>query len=150
MKVILYQPQIPSNTGNIVRTCNVSGNDLVLVKPLGFSTSDKALKRAGLDYWEGVDVQIIDNLESYLANCSHNFYFYSSHATQPYTEVAYTDTDLLIFGSETGGICSSFHTRYPEKFRTIPMRKNSRCLNLANAVSIVLYEAWRQQGFPTR
>lgn len=150
MKVVLYQPQIPSNTGNIVRTCNVSGSDLVLVKPLGFSTSDKALKRAGLDYWEGVHVQSIDNLHSYLESCPYNFYFYSSHSTQPYTDVAYNETDLLIFGSETGGICPSFLAKYPEKFRTIPMKKNSRCLNLANAVSIVLYEAWRQQGFSNR
>lgn len=150
MKIVLFQPQIPQNTGNIVRTCNVSGSSLILVKPLGFSVTDRALKRAGLDYWEGVNVEIIDSLEEYLKNCPHNFYFYSSHATRPYTEANYTSADLLIFGSETSGLSPYFLENYPEKFYTIPMRENSRCLNLANAASIVLYEAWRQQSFTTR
>ena len=147
MKVILFQPQIPQNTGNIVRTCSVSGNDLVLVKPLGFSISDRHLKRAGLDYWEEVKVDVIDNLDEYLENTSNSFYFFSSHATKLYTEIEYTTTDLLIFGSETSGLNPIFLEKYPDKFLTLPMKKNSRCLNLSNTVSIVLYEAWRQQGF---
>ncbi len=150
MKVILFQPQIPQNAGNIVRTCNVSGNDLILVKPLGFSTSNKALKRAGLDYWEGINVEIIDNLEDYLNTTSHSFYFFSSHAKHLYTDVQYTKEDLLIFGSESHGLSPQFVEKYPEKFLTLPMKKNSRCLNLANTVSIVIYEAWRQQGFQSR
>ena len=150
MKVILYQPQIPQNTGNIVRTCSVSGNDIMLIKPLGFSVSNKSLKRAGLDYWAGVNVEITDNLESLLLTCKENFYFFSSHATAFYTEIPYQPSDYLIFGSETSGLSSYFHEKYPEKFYTIPMIENSRCLNLANTVSIVLYEALRQQGFSNR
>ncbi|MBM3207590.1 MAG: tRNA (cytidine(34)-2'-O)-methyltransferase [Chlamydiae bacterium] len=147
MKVVLFQPQIPQNTGNIVRTCSVSGNDLVLVRPLGFSISDRQLKRAGLDYWEEVKVDVIDDLDEYLKSTSNSFYFFSSHATKLYTEIEYTSTDLLIFGSETSGLNPIFLEKYPEKFVTLPMKKNSRCLNLSNTVSIVLYEAWRQQGF---
>ena len=150
MKIILYQPQIPQNTGNIVRTCSVTGSQLILTKPLGFSTSSRLLKRAGLDYWEGVDVHIIESLEEYLLHCVNNFYFFSSHAKNLYTEIDYLPNDLLVFGSETGGLSPYFLTKYPEKFYTLPMKENSRCLNLANTVSIVLYEAWRQQGFLLR
>jgi tRNA (cytidine/uridine-2'-O-)-methyltransferase len=147
MKIVLFQPQIPQNTGNIVRTCSVSGADLVLVKPLGFSINDKYLKRAGLDYWEEVNIEIIDNLEKYLEETHSSFYFFSSRATKFYTDVQYKPSDLLIFGSETDGLHPVFFEKHPEKFLKVPMKKNSRCLNLSNTVSIVLYEAWRQQGF---
>lgn len=147
MKVVLFQPQIPQNTGNIVRTCKVTGSDLVLVKPLGFSVSDKALKRAGLDYWDGVNVHIIDNLFEFLSSLNSPFYFFSSHAKKSYAEIPYTADDFLIFGSETGGLAPIFLEKWPELFVTLPMMNDSRCLNLANTVSIVLYEAWRQQGF---
>lgn len=147
MKVILYEPQIPQNTGNIVRTCKVTGSDLTLVKPLGFSITDRALKRAGLDYWDGVSVDVIDNLLKYLSQVKTPFYFFSSHAKKAYTEIAYTQDDLLIFGSETSGLSPIFLEKWPELFITLPMMNDSRCLNLANTVSIVLYEAWRQQGF---
>lgn len=147
MKIILFQPQIPQNTGNIVRTCSVSGTDLVLVKPLGFSINDKHLKRAGLDYWDEVNIEVISNLEEYLETTQSSFYFYSSHATKLYTDVQYKSSDLLIFGSETAGLNPVFLEKHPEKFLKVPMTKNSRCLNLSNTVSIVLYEAWRQQGF---
>lgn len=147
MKVVLFQPQIPQNTGNIVRTCSVSGSELLLVRPLGFSTSNRRLKRAGLDYWEGVDVSYTDNLESYLESMSTPFYFFSSHATKLYTEIAFQPSDHLIFGSETSGLPQAFHQRWPHLFYTIPMKSGARCLNLANAASIVLYEAWRQHSF---
>jgi tRNA(Leu) C34 or U34 (ribose-2'-O)-methylase TrmL len=207
MKVVLFQPQIPQNTGNIVRTCAVTGNDLILVKPLGFSTSSRQLKRAGLDYWEGVKVSQIDNLETYLENLetepvaelsapgkiddfgadasrheeaylskvddegrlaagqgfacrpkrailtgarsskAGSFYFFSSHATKVYTDIDYSQDDHLIFGSETAGLPPVFWERWPEKFYTLPMKPEARCLNLSNAVSIVTFEAWRQQLF---
>jgi len=117
---------------------------------LGFSVSNKALKRAGLDYWDGVDVEIVDNLDTYLSQQNSNFFFFSSHAKQLYTNIEYTPQDILIFGSESFGLSPHFLAQYPEKFYTLPMIENSRCLNLANTVSIVLYEAWRQQGFATR
>lgn len=147
MQVVLFQPQIPQNTGNIVRTCKVTGNDLLLVTPLGFQTSDKELKRAGLDYWAGVDVSLTDNLEDLLSKTSRPFYFFSSHATKFYTEIPYSKDDLLIFGSETAGLPPIFFEKWPELFFTLPMIKDSRCLNLANTVSIVLYKAWEKQGF---
>ena len=147
MKVVLFQAQIPQNAGNIVRTCNVSGNSLIFVRPLGFSTTSRHLKRAGLDYWEGVQVEFIDDLMSFLSAQAAPFYFFSSHASSLYTEIQYSPDSLLIFGSETAGLPHEYHARWPERFYTIPMRQESRCLNLANAVSIVIYEAWRQQKF---
>jgi tRNA (cytidine/uridine-2'-O-)-methyltransferase len=147
LKIILFEPQIPQNAGNIVRTCAVTGSQLILVKPLGFSTSSRMLKRAGLDYWEDVEVQIIDNLETYLDQLDAPFYFYSSRAEKNYSEIDYTFEDHLIFGSETGGLPETFWEKWPEKFYTLPMKKGARCLNLANTVSIVLYEALRQQHY---
>lgn len=150
MKIILYQPQIPQNAGNIVRTCAVTGCDLIMVTPLGFSTHDRWLKRAGLDYWEGVDVSFIDNLEAYLAQQTSPFYFFSSKATQRHTSVTYPTDSLLIFGSETTGLPSALFEKWPEYFVTLPMQPGARCLNLATSVGIGIYEAWRQQGFPIR
>ncbi|MEM1282913.1 MAG: tRNA (cytidine(34)-2'-O)-methyltransferase [Chlamydiota bacterium] len=147
MKIILFQPQIPQNTGNIVRTCSVTGTDLVLVEPLGFSINDRWLKRAGLDYWEGVQMDLINDLERYLEAYPHNFYFFSSHATQSYTDIDFTKDDALIFGSETNGLPQELHKRWPEKFVTLPMLPTSRCLNLATSAGIAVYEAWRQQNF---
>lgn len=147
MKIILFQPQIPQNTGNIVRTCAVTGAELLLVRPLGFSTTSRWLKRAGLDYWEGVDVQFIDDLEAHLEQCDHPFYFFSSKAKLLYTDIDYTERDALIFGSETAGLPHHLLERWPERCVTIPMIEGVRCLNLATSVGIGLYEAWRQQGF---
>lgn len=147
MKIVLYQPQIPQNTGNIVRTCSVTGNDLILVGPLGFSIQDRWLKRAGLDYWEGVNVQIIEDIENLLNQTDKNFYFYSSKSTVPFTDVNYTKEDFLIFGSETSGLPEIFHQKWPDRFLTIPMVPQARCLNLATSVGIIVYEAWRQQGW---
>ena len=145
--IVLFEPQIPQNAGNIVRTCKVTGAKLVLVKPLGFSTSNSALKRAGLDYWDGVDVELIDDLPLWLSQTNSPFYFFSSHAKKLYSDVSYTPGCIFIFGSETSGLPSYFHQTWPELFLTLPMVKNSRCLNLANTASIVIYEAWRQIGF---
>lgn len=147
MKIILFQPQIPQNTGNIVRTCSVAGASLTLVRPLGFSVTDRWLKRAGLDYWEGVDVSFIDDLEKYLESTNHPFYFFSSKAEKKYSDIKYGPNDILIFGSETSGLPELFAQKWPERYATIPMIPESRCLNLATSAGIVLYEAWRQQGF---
>lgn len=147
MKIILFNPQIPQNTGNIVRTCAVTGCSLILVRPLGFSISDRWLKRAGLDYWEGVDVSLIDDLECYLQNQENKFYFFSSKAERTYTDVEFSADDSLIFGSETSGLPPVFFEKWPERFLRIPMRSDVRCLNLATSVGIVTYEALRQQEF---
>lgn len=147
MRIILVEPQIPQNTGNVVRTCAVTGAGLTLVEPLGFRISDRQLKRAGLDYWLGVDVQIIDNLEEYLLAAPGNFYFFSSKSDKPYTEISYQKSDYLIFGAETSGLPALLWKRWPERFATIPMLPSARCLNLSSAAAIVLYEALRQQNF---
>jgi tRNA (cytidine/uridine-2'-O-)-methyltransferase len=147
MQVILYQPQIPQNAGNIVRTCAVTGCDLLMVRPLGFSTHDRWLKRAGLDYWEGVNVSFIDDLDLYLNESEGSFYFFSSKATTLYSSVTYQADSKLIFGSETAGLPSTLIEKWPDRFVHIPMIAGVRCLNLATSVGIGVYEAWRQQGF---
>ena len=146
MKIVLVHPEIPQNTGNIIRTCAVTGTGLVLVRPLGFHFSDRKLKRAGLDYWDQVDITLIDDLPSFLATAGPPFFF-SSHATTFYHEVSYPEDALLIFGSETRGLDAGYRELWPHAFYKIPMRGKSRCLNLANAVSIVLYEGLRQNNF---
>lgn len=146
MIVVLFQPQIPQNSGNVVRSCAVTGTDLILVPPFGFSLSNRWLKRAGLDYWEGVNVQIVENLEVWLDATSSPFYFFSSHAKKLYTDVNYTSDSILIFGSETSGLPSHYVEKYPDRFVTIPMLPESRCLNLATSVGIGLFEAIRQVG----
>jgi tRNA (cytidine/uridine-2'-O-)-methyltransferase len=147
MEIVLYQPEIPQNTGNIVRTCSVTATALTLVRPLGFSISDKTLKRAGLDYWDEVQISYIDHLITYLTATEKPFYFFSSKAKTLYTEIPFTRDDLFIFGSESSGLPVDIFTKWPEKIYTIPMASNARCLNLSNSVAIVLYEALRAQNF---
>lgn len=144
MKVILFQPQIPQNTGNIVRTCAVTGSSLTLIAPLGFSITDRWLKRAGLDYWEGVQVDVVESLERLLEQAPNNFYFFSSKAEQTYTEIHYKPDDWLVFGSEVSGLPDYVAKRWPEKCVKIPMVESARCLNLATSVGIAVYEVIRQ------
>lgn len=147
MIIVLFEPQIPQNTGNIVRTCAITRSKLILVRPLGFRVCDRNLKRAGLDYWDDVDIEYIDNLDLYLENTTSQFYFFSSKASTNYTEITFKEDDLLIFGSETKGLPDRIHTRWKSQFYTIPMAAGQRSLNLANSVAIVLYEGLRQQSF---
>lgn len=144
MKIVLYQPQIPQNTGNIARTCAATGAGLILVRPLGFSTHSRHLKRAGLDYWDSVEVEEIDDLTTCLTGPC---FFFSSKAKKLYTEAEYTSDAFLIFGSETTGLPEQFWEKWPDRFFTLPMRAGQRCLNLASTASIVLYEALRQTHF---
>lgn len=143
MKVLLFQPEIPQNTGNIIRTCAVTGSELILVRPLGFSIADRWLKRAGLDYIDSVKITVIDDLEEYLQKVESKFYFFSSKATKIYTDVSYENNDILIFGSESSGLPSYVHEKWPENFLKLPMLPNHRCLNLATSVGIAVYEALR-------
>jgi tRNA (cytidine/uridine-2'-O-)-methyltransferase len=147
MKIILFQPQIPQNTGNIVRTCSVTGVSLVLVKPLGFSVSDRHLKRAGLDYWEGVNVEIIEDLEAFLEKEKGAIHLFTSKAKKWYTDQKYKEEDVLIFGSETEGLPKKIIAKYQESCVKIPMIDGARCLNLATCVGIALFEAKRQLNF---
>jgi tRNA (cytidine/uridine-2'-O-)-methyltransferase len=115
-----------------------------LVHPLGFSTNDRWLKRAGLDYWEGVNVEEIEDLDTYLEQTTDSFYFFSSKSKNLYTEENYDSNSLLIFGSETTGLPARYFEKWPDRFFTIPMQEGARCLNLATSAGIVLFEALRQ------
>lgn len=148
MHIVLFQPEIPANTGNIARLCAVTGCHLHLVRPLGFSTDDKYLKRAGLDYWHLVDIHYYDSLEEVLEKFKdHKVFFLSSFATKSYAEVEYDADSVLIFGRETSGLPAWVHEQYEEKCLRIPMLPQTRCLNLSNSVAIVAYEAFRQIDF---
>ena len=147
-EIVLIEPEIPPNTGNIARLCAATGTPLHLVGPLGFRVSDRAVRRAGLDYWEQVDLRRHADLESFEATVSdRSFHLFSARATRPYTEAAYKAGDLLLFGSETRGLPRGLLDRHPERTWTIPMKTEAvRSLNLADTASIVLYEALRQRS----
>jgi tRNA (cytidine/uridine-2'-O-)-methyltransferase len=145
VKIVLFQPQIPQNTGNIARTCAATNAGLILVRPLGFSLADRHMKRAGLDYWDRVSLEVVDTVEDILPRGS--CFFFSSKAKKIYSSASFPSDSLLIFGSETEGLPKDLFENYPERFYTIPMATGQRCLNLASSVAIVLYEALRQNEF---
>ena len=147
--IVLVEPEIPQNTGNIARTCAVTGARLHLVRPLGFSLDDRQLKRAGLDYWDELNVCYYDSfVEVEQANPDARFFLLSTHATKSYADAQYRDGDFLVFGKETAGLGPALLARRSEDAVRIPMREGLRSLNLSNSVALVLYEALRQNGFP--
>ncbi len=149
MHIVLVEPEIPGNTGNIARLCAANHVTLHLVKPLGFSLEDKYMKRAGLDYWHLVDVHIHENFEEVLERYKeHRFFYNTTKADASYTDVQFRDTDMLVFGKETKGLPEELLKQYPDQCIRIPMVEAARSLNLSNAVAIVTYEAMRQLGFP--
>ncbi len=145
--IVLVEPEIPPNTGSIARLCGATDTVLHLVHPLGFSTSDKHLKRAGLDYWRFVDIRYWDNFESFLtAQAEEQLYFFTTKVKKTYTEARYRPGDFLIFGKETKGLPEDVLKLYQERCYTLPMASGHiRSLNLAMTAGIVLYEALRQQ-----
>jgi len=147
--VVLVEPEIPPNTGNIGRLCLATGSTLHLVKPLGFSIDDRTLKRAGLDYWKEVEVKLWDSLEQLQGELASNarFFFLTTKSDRAYYDVRFHAGDFLVFGRETKGLPESLLARHTEELLTIPMR-GTRSLNLATAVGIVLFEAMRQQQRP--
>lgn len=146
--IVLVEPEIPYNTGNIARTCAVTGATLHLVKPLGFSLEDRYLRRAGLDYWSEVDVRVHESLADLQAQYPNGRFFYTTTRTRRwYTDVRYQPGDFLVFGKETAGLPQDLLDANPERCIRIPMRPTLRSLNLSNAAAIVLYEALRQTGF---
>lgn len=148
MNIVLYQPEIPPNTGNIARTCACTGSSLHLIRPLGFSTDEKAVRRAGLDYWDKLDIYYYDNLEELFAQYQDNdFYFATKFADNYYDEVEYQEDDFLVFGRETAGLPDYILESHSENCIRIPMRENIRSLNLANSVAIILYEGLRQNNW---
>ena len=147
--IVLYEPEIPPNTGNIIRLVANSGANLALIEPLGFELSDTKLKRAGLDYHELAKVRIYSNLDDYLKTINLDRVFaFSTKGTQFHSNVKFKKGDTLIFGPETRGLPDTILERFRTTLLRIPMHPKSRSLNLANAVSIGLYEAWRQIGYP--
>ncbi|MFA5536500.1 MAG: tRNA (uridine(34)/cytosine(34)/5-carboxymethylaminomethyluridine(34)-2'-O)-methyltransferase TrmL [Bacillota bacterium] len=148
MHIVLVEPEIPQNTGNIVRTCAVTGSVLHLVKPLGFSVEDKFLKRAGLDYWHLLDIRYYDSFWDLRKLFPKNsFYFTTKKGKRFYTEVTYHAEDFLVFGKETQGLPQELLEVNRDNLIRIPMIKGVRSLNLSNSVAIVLFEALRQQDF---
>lgn len=148
MNIVLFEPEIPANTGNIGRTCVATNTRLHLIEPLGFKINEKARKRAGLDYWDMLDVIVYCNFEDFLErNPGAKLYMATTKAQKVYTEVAYEPDCYLMFGKESAGIPEEMLLEYQDSCMRIPMWGDIRSLNLSNAVSIVLYEALRQNGF---
>ena len=148
LNIVLYQPEIPPNTGNTIRLAANTGASLTLVEPLGFEMDDRKLRRAGLDYDEWVSVRICSTLADALAPFDPRRVFaFSTKATRSFAEVAYQPNDVLMFGPETRGLPDSMRKRFKNNLVRIPMLPNSRSMNMANSVAVALYEAWRQIGF---
>ncbi len=149
MHIVLIEPEIPGNTGNIARLCAATGMCLHLIRPLGFSVDDKHLKRAGLDYWPLVQVCYHDSFDALFRQHTENaFYFFSTKAPHIYTEARFTDDDFLVFGKETAGIPEPLLKEHWDTCLRLPMMGGARSLNLSNAVAVASYEALRQIGFP--
>ena len=148
MNIVLLEPEIPANTGNIGRTCVATGTKLHLIKPLGFDISDKAVRRAGMDYWKDLDLAVYENCEEFLEkNPKAKIYMATTKAEKVYTEVEYGSDDFIMFGKESAGIPEEILLKYPETSVRIPMIGDIRSLNLGNSVAIMLYEALRQNNF---
>lgn len=149
INLVLVEPEIPSNTGNIARTCAATGARLHLVKPLGFDISDKAVKRAGLDYWHLVDISVYENIEDFFEkNSDGNIWLATTKAPRDYTEARFTDGCYIMFGKETAGLPKELREKYYDRCIRIPMINEARSLNLGNSAAILCYEALRQMGFP--
>ena len=152
--IVLYQPQIPQNTGNIVRTAAVTGAKLHLIKPLGFFIDDRSLKRAGLDYWEEADISVYEDFADFMQKNDikendKRVYLITTKGSSHYSDFSFRKGDYFIFGSEDKGLDENIHEMFPTNRLRIPMRntEHARCLNLSNSVAIIAYEALRQTGF---
>ncbi|MBI5975915.1 tRNA (uridine(34)/cytosine(34)/5-carboxymethylaminomethyluridine(34)-2'-O)-methyltransferase TrmL [Staphylococcus canis] len=149
--VVLYQPEIPANTGNIARTCAATDTKLHLIRPLGFSTDDKMLRRAGLDYWKYVDITYYDSIEDFFEQTEGTYYLLTKFGSKNHTSQDFSDTTqnhFFIFGKETTGLPSWVKEKYENTALRIPMNQNVRALNLSNTAAILIYEALRQQNYP--
>ena len=148
INVVLYEPEIPQNTGNISRTCSVTGAALHIIKPIGFEISDRTLKRAGLDYWSELEVYYYDSAADFFAaHGDKELWYFSSHAEHSYTEVSYGSEVWLVFGKESVGLPREVVLENIDHALRIPMLPCRRCLNLSNSVAVAVYEVMRQGGF---
>ncbi|EGQ4433874.1 tRNA (uridine(34)/cytosine(34)/5-carboxymethylaminomethyluridine(34)-2'-O)-methyltransferase TrmL [Staphylococcus pseudintermedius] len=149
--VVLYQPEIPANTGNIARTCAATDTHLHLIRPLGFSTDDKMLRRAGIDYWKYVSITYYDNIESFFEQTEGQYFLLTKFGSKNHTSQDFSDVDqnyYFIFGKETTGLPDWVKDKYDNTALRIPMNENVRALNLSNTAAILVYEALRQQNYP--
>ncbi len=150
MNIVLHEPEIPQNTGNIGRTCVSTDTKLHLIRPLGFDIGEKTIKRAGLDYWHNLNLTVYDDFEDFCKKNPNIFIFpATTKAKKLYTEVNYPSDAFIMFGKESAGLPAYIRDQYSDNCIRIPMTKDNRSLNLANSVAIVLYEALRQNNFPT-
>ena len=148
MNIILHEPEIPANTGNIGRTCVATGTALHLIRPLGFDISDKAVRRAGMDYWKDLELYVYEDFNDFVSkNPNARIYMATTKAKKAYTEVIYEENDFIMFGKESAGIPEEILIKYEDTSVRIPMIGEIRSLNLSNSVAIMLYEALRQQDF---
>ncbi len=146
--IVLHEPEIPQNTGNIARTCAATGASLHMIRPLGFTIDDKKLKRAGLDYWDKLDIHYYDGLEDFYAKHPEAVvWYYTTKAPRSHVEVSYPDEAWLMFGKESKGLPESLLQAHPDTCVRIPMLPNLRSLNLSNAVAVAVYEVLRQGNF---
>ncbi len=148
LNIVLVEPQIPQNTGNIARTCAVTGARLHLVRPMGFEPTDKQLKRAGLDYWKYLDITYYDGLKDFLAKVQDKCFFFTTKAQNRYTDVQYPDECYIVFGREDAGLPEDLLFHNKDNCVRIPMMPTLRSLNLSNSVAIAAYEILRQWDFP--
>ncbi len=148
LNIVLVEPQIPQNTGNISRTCAVTGASLHLVKPLGFEISDKQLKRAGLDYWDKLDVHVYENMKDFFEKNPGEYYYFTTKGQNVYSDVEYPDNSYLVFGREDKGLPEELLYENQKSCVRLPMRPELRSLNLSNTVAIATYEVLRQWSFP--
>ena len=150
LNIVLVEPEIPQNAGNIARTCAVTGSRLHLVRPLGFEVSDKYLKRSGLDYWHFVEIFYYDSIKEVIDKYydGGNFYFFSTKAKKIHSDAKYKDGDFLVFGKETKGLPEPLLKEHYDECVRLPMREETRSLNLSNSVCVGVYEALRQMGYP--
>ncbi len=150
INIVMVEPEIPQNTGNVARTCAATGARLHLVGPMGFTIDDKKLKRAGLDYWKYLDITYYDNLNDFFAkNNKGNFFYFTTKGRNVHSDVSYPDGCYLMFGKETKGLPEELLIKNPERCVRIPMEGEIRSLNLSNSVAIVVYETLRQWDYPS-
>lgn len=149
VNLVLVEPEIPQNTGNIARTCAATRSRLHIVKPIGFDISEKAVRRAGLDYWSMVDLTVYESIEEFLTiHGREDLWLTTTKAPKYYVEGSYTDGCWILFGKETAGLPQWLRERYRDRCVRLPMRSDARSLNLSNTAAVMCYEALRQQGFP--
>lgn len=148
INIVMVEPEIPQNTGNVARTCAATGARLHLVGPMGFKIDDKKLKRAGLDYWQYLDITYYDNLDEFFSKNQGQFYYFTTKARNVYSEVEYPDNCYLFFGKETKGLPEELLLKNKENCVRLPMIEKARSLNLSNTVAIATYEVLRQWNFP--